>query len=175
MSTDRIRWRGNICGAVIGSRLPSLFIFCDWALSHEHTYITCLYHLQPRPAVIKKGFWKTLNQSSSRGMKVAVLVEGGSEDEGVVYVWVFCFIRIGVLVAGCWIWPKTKSSLKVFVLNSPIFASPSFRSEPPSIRRFPTDTVTGCNQWPGCNQRSPNSITSSIICWQVFVLELIQG
>lgn len=103
MSTDRIRWRGNICGAVIGSRPQSLFIFCDWALSHERTYITCLYHLQPRPAVIKKGFWKTLNQSSSGGMKVVVLVEGGSEDEGVVYVWVFCFVSC------CWLLDLTEN------------------------------------------------------------------
>lgn len=99
MNADRIRPRGNICGAVIGSRPQSLFIFSDWALSHERTFITCLYHLQPRPAVIKKPFWKALNQSSSRGKMVVV---------GVVYICVSCFIGIRITADIVWLLDYTE-------------------------------------------------------------------
>lgn len=57
MSTDRIRRRGNICGAVIGSRPPPLFIFSDWPLTHERTHT---------PAFIADGSAQLGSKSSFR-------------------------------------------------------------------------------------------------------------
>lgn len=44
--------------------------------------------------MIKKAFWKTLNQNSSRGKIVAV---------GVVYICVFCFIGIRIIADILWL------------------------------------------------------------------------